>query len=75
VSYETRLFVQKELDVLGSRNAPPEDFHAVIRMLEERRFPVDDAVSSIVTLDEAPGALRSWSDDPLHTQKIMVRLD
>ena len=44
-------------------------------MLEERRFPVDDAVSSIVTLDEAPGALRSWSDDPLHTQKIMVRLD
>jgi threonine dehydrogenase-like Zn-dependent dehydrogenase len=75
VSYETRLFVQKELDILGSRNALPEDFHAVIRMLEERRFPVDDAVSSIVTLDEAPEALRSWSDDPLGIQKIMVRMD
>jgi threonine dehydrogenase-like Zn-dependent dehydrogenase len=24
VSYETRLFVQKELDILGSRNAQPE---------------------------------------------------
>ena len=75
VSYETRLFVQKELDILGSRNALPEDFRAVIQMLEEHRFPVDDAVSSIVTLDEAPGALRSWSDDPLGIQKIMIRLD
>jgi threonine dehydrogenase-like Zn-dependent dehydrogenase len=26
VAYETRLFVQKELDILGSRNALPEDF-------------------------------------------------
>src|SRR5205814_4965054 len=28
VTYETRMFVQKELDILGSRNAQPEDFHA-----------------------------------------------
>ena len=75
VAYETRLFVQKELDILGSRNAMPEDFRGVIRMLEEHRFPVDDAVSSIVTLDEAPQALSSWSDDPSKVKKIMVRLD
>ena len=75
VSYETRLFVQKELDILGSRNALPEDFHAVIQMLEARRFPVDDAVSSIVALEDAPQALRSWSDDPSQVKKIMVRLD
>src|SRR3954454_13288285 len=42
VAYETRLFVQKELDILGSRNALPEDFQAVIRMLEAKRFPVED---------------------------------
>ena len=35
VSYETRLFVQKELDILGSRNALPEDFIAVIHLLEK----------------------------------------
>jgi threonine dehydrogenase-like Zn-dependent dehydrogenase len=74
VTYETRLFVQ-ELDILGSCNALPEDFHAVIRMLEERRFPVDDAVSSIVALDDVPEALRSWSDNPFQTRKIMVCLD
>ena len=61
VCYETRLFVQKELDVLGSRNAVAEDFQAVIRMLEERRFPADEAVSRIVTLEEAPEALKSWA--------------
>jgi threonine dehydrogenase-like Zn-dependent dehydrogenase len=74
VSYETRLFVQKELNILGSRNALPNDFREVIRMLEERRFPVDDAVSSIVTLEEAPEALRSWSENPSRIKKIMVHL-
>ena len=75
VAYETRLFVQKELDIMGSRNALPEDFRQVIRMLEEHRFPVDDAVSSIVPIEEAPDVLRAWSDTPSRFTKIMVRLD
>lgn len=75
VSYETRLFVQKELDVLGSRNARPEDFHAVIKLLEARGFPVDQAVSLVVPLDDAPDTLRSWSENPSRFRKIMVRLD
>jgi len=75
VSYETRFFVQKELDILGSRNALPEDFRAVIRMLEGGRFPVNEAISSVVTMDDAPGALRAWSDDPSRIKKIMVSLD
>ncbi|HVH70959.1 MAG TPA: zinc-binding alcohol dehydrogenase family protein [Candidatus Dormibacteraeota bacterium] len=74
VSYETRLFVQKELDVLGSRNAQPEDFRAVIGLLEARKFPVDQVVSLIVGFDEAPEALRSWSENPTRFQKIQVRL-
>jgi threonine dehydrogenase-like Zn-dependent dehydrogenase len=75
VAYETRLFIQKELDILGSRNALPEDFRQVIQMLEEHRFPVDDAVSSIVSIEEAPDALRAWSDNPVRVTKIMVRPD
>ncbi len=75
VSYETRLFVQKELDILGSRNALPEDFRAVIQMLEERRFPVQEAITSIVSMEEAPSALRAWSDDPSRIKKILVRVD
>ena len=75
VSYETRLFVQKELDVLGSRNAQPEDFQAVIRLLEARKFPVNEAVSLIVSLKEAAQALRSWSEHPSQFKKILVSLD
>src|SRR5580700_8032449 len=63
VSYETRLFVQKELDILGSRNALPEDFRAVIAMLEAGRFPVESAIGRIVSLEEAPAALREWAAD------------
>jgi 2-desacetyl-2-hydroxyethyl bacteriochlorophyllide A dehydrogenase len=75
VSYETRLFVQKELDILGSRNAQPEDFHAVIGLLESRKFPVDQAVSLVVPLYEAAEALRSWSENPSRFKKILVSLD
>jgi threonine dehydrogenase-like Zn-dependent dehydrogenase len=75
VSYETRLFVQKELDILGSRNAQPEDFEAVIRFLEGGKFPVDQTVNLIASLEESPAALRAWSENPSRFRKIMVRLD
>ncbi len=75
VAYETKLFVQKELDILGSRNALPEDFRTVIKMLEERKFPVEDCVGTIVSLDDAPSILQTWSSNPTKFTKIMVQLD
>ena len=75
VEYETRFFVQKELDILGSRNALPEDFREVIQMLEEHRFPVNEAVSAIVPMEEAPETIKSWSENPARFSKIMVCLD
>jgi threonine dehydrogenase-like Zn-dependent dehydrogenase len=75
VAYETRLFVQKELDILGSRNATPEDFGDVIRMLEGHGFPVADAVSAILPMEESPQALHAWSKHPASYTKIMIRVD
>jgi threonine dehydrogenase-like Zn-dependent dehydrogenase len=75
VAYETSLFVQKELDVLGSRNALPEDFEAVVRMLEDKRFPVDAAVSSIILMEAVPEALQAWSANPAQVQKILVTIE
>lgn len=74
VAYETRLFVQKELDIRGSRNALPEDFRDVIRMLESHRFPVEDAVTHQVPMDEAPGILEAWNREPAHFTKIMIEV-
>ena len=74
VSYETRLFVQKELDIMGSRNAAPDDFNQVIRMLEAKRFPVDDAISAIIPLEDAARFLGDWSNNPAKFTKIMVQI-
>jgi threonine dehydrogenase-like Zn-dependent dehydrogenase len=74
VSYETRLFVLKELDIRGSRNAQTEDFESVIKFLEAGKFPVDQAVSLVVPMEEAANALRSWSENPSRFRKIMVNL-
>jgi threonine dehydrogenase-like Zn-dependent dehydrogenase len=75
VTYETRLFVQKELDILGSRNALPEDFRQVIRMLEMGQFPVSEAITVIAPLEEVPKLLGEWSENPGRFTKIMVDLD
>jgi threonine dehydrogenase-like Zn-dependent dehydrogenase len=74
VAYETKLFVQKELDIIGSRNALPVDFLEVMKMLDIGRFPVDAAVTAIVPLDEAPSILSSWSANPAAFTKIMVQI-
>ena len=75
VSYETRLFVQKELDIMGSRNALPEDFNEVIRMFEQGRFPTQDAITTTVPLEQAPEILQAWSENPAAYTKIMISLD
>jgi len=76
VEYESRFFVQKELDILGSRNCDADvDFPAVIKMLEKGEFPVDDVVSRIVPLAEGAEALVAWNDNPGVVTKIMVDIN
>jgi threonine dehydrogenase-like Zn-dependent dehydrogenase len=74
VAYETRLFVQKELDILGSRNALPQDFRTVIQMLEAKRFPVEDTVSTTVAFEEAPQVMAQWAANPSGYNKIMIAM-
>ncbi|MDQ2834784.1 MAG: zinc-binding alcohol dehydrogenase family protein [Acidobacteriota bacterium] len=74
VSYVTRLFVQKELDILGSRNAMPEDFREVIRLLEFGSFPLDEAISCVVPLSQAADMLAQWSASPELYTKILVEI-
>lgn len=74
VEYETRLFVQRELDIRGSRNALPEDFRTVVQMLEAKRFPVGDAVSLIASLEDTPSIVAQWAAHPSAYSKIMVSM-
>jgi len=73
-AYETKFFVMKELDILGSRNALPEDFENVIRVLESGRYPVAETITRVVPFAEAGTALQGWSARPATTTKIHVSL-
>ncbi|TWT97720.1 putative zinc-type alcohol dehydrogenase-like protein YjmD [Botrimarina colliarenosi] len=74
VEYETKWFVMKEIDIRGSRNALKADFERVIAMLQQGRVPTDQIVTQEVSLEEAPDALRQWSDRPGDVTKVHVRL-
>lgn len=73
VEYDTKLFVQKELDILGSRNALG-DFPRVIEMLEAERFPVEEVITRVAPLADAAEALADWSADPAAFTKILIDL-
>jgi len=73
VSYETRLFVMKELDILGSRNCLTE-FSDVIALFERRLFDPKVLVSRTIEMAEVPEALSTWAANPGGTSKVMVRI-
>lgn len=74
VTFETRLFVQKELDIRGSRNAEPSDFRAVIRYMERGTCPTDTLISRVVDWGEAPEALRFWDGNPGKVFRILLKI-
>jgi hypothetical protein len=43
-------------------------------MLEGGRFPVNDVISAVVPIEEAPEMLRQWSATPTAFTKIMVQV-
>ncbi len=74
VTLPTGLFVKKELDIRGSRNATPEDFRAVIRYLRRGTCPVEQLITKDVTPETAPDAMRWWSQNPGKVFRIVVGL-
>lgn len=73
VSFQTKLFVQKELDIRGSRNATPSDFRSVIHYMKTTDFPAESFISRIVTPDEAADAIQQWADAPAKIFRILVK--
>ena len=74
VAFATKLFVQKEMDILGSRNATPEDFRAVISYLERGTFPLEKMITHKVKPEETAKAVADWAADPGKVMKILLDL-
>jgi threonine dehydrogenase-like Zn-dependent dehydrogenase len=73
VSFQTKYFVQKELDIRGSRNAQPSDFRAVIHYLERGKCPVDRLITREVSPEEAPATMQWWHENPGKVFRILVK--
>jgi threonine dehydrogenase-like Zn-dependent dehydrogenase len=74
ISFATKVFVQKEMDIMGSRNAVPEDFRDVISYLGEGSFPLDRVITRKVKPEEAADAMKAWAADPGKVMKIVLDL-
>lgn len=72
VCYDTKQFITKELDILGSRNANRADFIRAVRLLESGRYPAEQTVSVTVPFGRAAAALAEWSRNPGAATKIHV---
>ncbi len=71
VSFETKYFVSKELDIRGSRNALPEDFRAVIDYMRRNGIP-DEFVTAIYKPEKAKEALEYWSNNSGNVFRIFI---
>ncbi len=71
VTYDTTLFVRKELDIMGSRNAL-RVFPAVIKMLEKREQPFLDMITRVYPFAGTAGALSDWDAAPARFTKMMI---
>jgi len=71
VEFNTGIFVRKEIEIVGSRNCTDE-FPEVIAYLEAGKFPVEEVISKIVSLEDAGAALADWAMNPKGITKIMV---
>ncbi len=75
VEYETKIFVHKELDIFGSRNATLKDFQGVISMLEAKKFPVRRVIDHIIPMDRLDESLKLWYENPSDYNKIIVSFE
>ncbi len=74
VSFQTKHFVQKELDIRGSRNALPSDFRAVIHYLQQNTCPTDRLISIETSAEDAEDAMQKWAECPGKIFRILVRV-
>lgn len=73
IAFETKFFVQKELDIRGSRNAMPEDFRAVIEYLKRGDCPKDELISGVFAPEEAFSAMKNWVENPGKVFRYLIK--
>ena len=84
VLFDTQYMVKKELDILGSRNAMPSDFKAVMEYLKkgslcafaplrENKSLIDHLITAVYPPEEAQNALERWAESPGDVFRILIQ--
>jgi len=72
ITFNTSLFVKKELDIRGSRNATARDFSAVLSLMEQGRYPTEKLITAHYPLEKAGQAFEDWANDPGGVTKFLI---
>ena len=75
VSYETKLFVSKELSIMGSRNALNSDFEKVIGVMKSNRFDFNPLITRTFPIGDAVEAFRFWEEHRNEVFKIILTVE
>lgn len=74
VEYETKLFVQKELTIRGSRNATPQNFRRVLDFARRGLFPIGKMLTKAYDFTAAGQALADWDEAPGKVCRYAVKV-
>lgn len=74
ISFDTKLFVSKEVSIFGSRNAR-EEFDFVLEMMQSGHIDPLAMVSAVYPLSEVQKALEEWSADKGAFTKILIDMN
>jgi len=73
VEYDTNLFVKKELDIKGSRNALDSEIKEVIKMVASRKIKIENLITQNYLLENLEEAFRFWDKHTEKVTKIIIR--
>jgi threonine dehydrogenase-like Zn-dependent dehydrogenase len=73
IPFDTQYFVKKELQIMGSRNAMPDDMKAVIEYMKRGLCPVDEMITAVYEPEDAQCALERWAANPGDVFRIFIK--
>jgi len=75
IALETKYFVQKELDIRGSRNATSTDFYAVMDYLKKGTCPIDLLISGIYKPEQVEEVFQHWTTEQARIFRLIIAFD
>ena len=72
VEYDTSLFVKKEIDIRGSRNALDSEIKEVIKMVASRKIKIENLITQNYLLENLGEAFRFWDKNIDKVTKIII---